>query len=91
MSKPTIKAGKTKTPDAGELATWPLERVQEEYQKHLDQWMLRSNAGQQNTWRKFEEMDVFYIEIQRRKYGPGAALAAKAELSNVMEIRKGED
>lgn len=75
-----------------QLATWTDEALQAEYQSHLDRWMLRSNAGKPNTWALFEKMDVFYVEIQRRKYGAAGVAAARAERSNVMEIlRKGED
>ena len=73
-----------------ELALLTDAQLQAQYDSHLSAWMDRSNAGKQNTWAAFEKMDVFYVELQRRKYGAAGVAVARAERSNVMEILQRE-
>lgn len=92
MSHPRIKM-RAKTPDAEQLATWTDAALQAEYDSLMSAWMERSNRGARQTWRKFNEMDVFYLEMMRRRYGPGAVAEAKAEASNMrrMTLPNGEN
>ena len=90
MKIKTKPATKILSPE--ELALLTDARLQKEYQRLADAWMARSNGGQRQTWKAFNEMDAYFLEMQRRRYGPGAVAEAKAEVSNVMQIlQRGED
>ena len=92
MSHPRIKI-RAKPPGAEQLATWTDDALQAQYEKHLSAWMTRSNLGQRQTWRKFEEMDAFHLELTRRKYGSGVAAEEKAVAANFKMglVPKGEN
>jgi hypothetical protein len=83
----------TKILSPAELALLTDAQLQKEYDRLMGEWMVRSNSGQRQTWRQFNEMDAYFLEMQRRKYGSGAVAEAKAELSNMrrMSLPKGEN
>ena len=84
----------TKILSPEELALLTDARLQKEYQRLSDAWMERSSRGQRQTWKAFNEMDAYFLEMQRRKYGPGAVAEARAEVANFRTmglVPKGEN
>lgn len=65
-----------------ELATWTDEALEAAYRRHLDQWMARRDSGKPNTWRRFNQMDSFHLELTRRRYGDEAVADEKAAAAN---------